>query len=50
MNDRSLFFAITFFLENISPMSFSKNQTKTTGNNIIVSEASPDKKNVYVVT
>ena len=44
MNDQSFFLVINFFPENISPMSFSKNQIKTTGNNIIVSAVSPDKK------
>jgi hypothetical protein len=44
MNDRSLFLAINFYPENVSPMLFSKNQIKTTGNNMIVSAVSPDKK------
>ena len=44
MNDQALFLAINFYPENVSPMSFSKNQIQTTGNNIIVSAVSRDKK------
>jgi hypothetical protein len=43
MNDQSLLLVINFYPENISPMSFSNNQIKATGNNIIVSEVSPNK-------
>ena len=44
MNDQSLFLVINFYPENITVMSFSKNQIKTTGNIIIVSAVSSDKK------
>ena len=44
MNDQSMFLAINFNPENISPLSFSKNTFKTTGNNNIVSAVSTDKK------
>jgi hypothetical protein len=48
MNDQSLFLVINFYPENITVMSFSKNQIKTTGNIIIVSAVSSDKKNAYL--
>ena len=44
MNDQSIFLVINFYPGNISPILFSKNQIKTTGNNIMVSAVSPDKK------
>ena len=48
MNDQSLFLVINFNPENVSPISFSNNQIKTTGNNMIVSAVSPDKKKCIV--
>ena len=44
MNGQSFLLVINFNPENISLLSFSKNSIKTTGNNIIVSEVSPDNK------
>ena len=48
MNDQSLLLVINFYPENVSPISFSKNQIQTTGNNIIVSAVSFDKKKCIV--
>jgi hypothetical protein len=43
MNEQYLLLVINLYLENITSMSFSKNQINTNGNNFIASEVSPNK-------